>query len=130
MPVVRNTKAKQAVLDEMSRANRALSQPELFERLNGICDRVTVYRILDRLISEKKIHKIVNIDGVLNYALCQTCDDHVAHSHDHFHFSCTQCKRIECLEENQIQVNLPINYQVQELYLTVSGICPGCVTLK
>jgi Fur family ferric uptake transcriptional regulator len=130
MPVVRNTKAKQAVLDEMSRANRALSQPELFERLNGICDRVTVYRILDRLISEKKIHKIVNIDGVLNYALCQTCDDLVAHSHDHFHFSCTQCKRIECLEENQIQVNLPINYQVQELYLTVSGVCPGCMTLK
>ena len=55
----RNTKAKQAVLNEIANSSFALSQPELFERVKGTCDRVTVYRVLDRLVTENKIHKIV-----------------------------------------------------------------------
>jgi Fur family ferric uptake transcriptional regulator len=126
MSLPRNTKAKQAVLAEINRSTFALSQPELFERVKGICDRVTVYRILDRLVAENKIHRIVNIDGTLNYAACNQCDTHHSHAHDHLHFSCLECKKIECLSEQSVQVQLPNNYFVKELFLTISGICPTC----
>jgi Fur family ferric uptake transcriptional regulator len=126
MSLPRNTKAKQAVLAEINRSTFALSQPELFERVKGICDRVTVYRILDRLVAENKIHRIVNIDGTLNYAACNQCDTHYSHAHNHLHFSCLECKKIECLSEQSVQVQLPNNYFVKELFLTISGICPTC----
>lgn len=126
MSLPRNTKAKQAVLDEINRSTFALSQPELFERVKGTCDRVTVYRILDRLVAENKIHRIVNVDGTLNYAACNQCDTHATHAHDHLHFSCLECKKIECLSEQSVQVQLPNNYFVKELFLTISGICPTC----
>ena len=122
----RNTKAKQAVLNEIANSSFALSQPELFERVKGTCDRVTVYRVLDRLVTENKIHKIVNIDGTINYAHCASCDESHTHAHDHLHFSCVKCKKIECLEEQLIHVKLPDTYQIKELFLTISGTCPSC----
>ncbi|MEY3050168.1 MAG: hypothetical protein RL365_2206 [Bacteroidota bacterium] len=126
MSTPRNTKAKQAVLNEINLSGYALSQPEIFDRVQGICDRVTVYRILDRLVRENKIHKIVNIDGTINYAGCNSCHEDHGHTHDHLHFSCIRCKKIECLEEQLIQVSLPDSYQIKELFLTISGICPSC----
>jgi len=126
MSLTRNTKAKQAVLEEINRSTFALSQPELFERVKGRCDRVTVYRILDRIVAENKIHRIVNVDGTLNYAACIQCDTHNMHAHDHLHFSCIECKKIECLSEQSVQVQLPSHYQIKELFLTISGICPTC----
>ena len=122
----RNTKAKQAILDEINKSPYALSQPELFDRLKGLCDRVTIYRVLDRLVLEHKIHRIVNVDGTLNYAPCVSCERVHNHSHDHLHFSCTNCKKLECLAEQQIQINLAKGYKVNELFLTISGLCPSC----
>ena len=127
MPSPRNTKAKQAVLDEIMNSSFALSQPDIFDKLQGSCDRVTVYRVLDRLVAENKIHKIVNIDGTINYAPCHTCPTTSAHDHDHLHFSCVVCKRLECLEEQHIDIRLPENYQIKEIFFTISGICPSCV---
>lgn len=126
MSITRNTKAKQAVLEELEKSPYALSQPDIFDRLKGTCDRVTVYRILDRLVGENRIHKVVNVDGIINYALCNDCDSNETHSHDHLHFSCTQCKHIECLEEQQIIIDLPKDYQIKEIFLTISGVCPRC----
>jgi Fur family ferric uptake transcriptional regulator len=126
MSIPRNTKAKQAVLHEISSSDFALSQPEIFERVKGACDRVTVYRILDRLVTENKIHKIVNVDGTINYARCTSCDESHMHAHDHLHFSCIACKKIECLAEQIVHVNLHASYQIKELFLTISGICPSC----
>lgn len=126
MSLPRNTRAKQAVLDEINRSTYALSQPELFERVKGTCDRVTVYRILDRLVSEHKIHRIVNVDGTLNYAACNHCDTHTPHAHDHLHFSCLECKKIECLSQQSVRVELPSTYEISELFLTISGRCPSC----
>lgn len=122
----RNTKAKQAILDEINQSPYALSQPELFDRLKGLCDRVTIYRVLDRLVLEHKIHRIVNVDGTLNYAPCFSCETAHSHSHDHLHFSCTNCKKLECLTEQHIHIILAKGYQVNELFLTISGLCPSC----
>jgi Fur family ferric uptake transcriptional regulator len=59
----RNTQAKTSILLALSEAKCALSHAQLNEKLLGVCDRVTIYRVLDRLISEKKVHRIADIDG-------------------------------------------------------------------
>jgi Fur family ferric uptake transcriptional regulator len=124
----RNTLAKQAILELISTSENALSHIEIQQKLNNLCDRVTIYRVLGRLVEEQKIHKIVNTDGVINYAACHSCShkEHVHESHNHIHFSCTVCKSVTCLETIVPSFQLPIGYELQEINFTVAGICPKC----
>ncbi len=121
----RNTQAKRQILEFIQHSQNAVSHADIQSSLNDLCDRVTIYRVLDRLVQEKMIHKIVNVDGVINYATCHTCSN--IHHHNHVHFSCENCKSITCLEDNEITFSLPPKYIFKESFFTVSGICPNCI---
>ncbi|MFA9290522.1 MAG: Fur family transcriptional regulator, partial [Solirubrobacteraceae bacterium] len=97
---------------------------EIQKSLDGLCDRVTIYRVLERLMEEGVIHKIVNVDGVVKYAGCHSCSE--KHHHNHIHFSCQKCKSVTCLEDVKPSFKLPENYIVSEVNFTLSGLCPQC----
>jgi Fur family ferric uptake transcriptional regulator len=127
MKQIRSTSAKSHIQELLSESTHALSQLELQQQSEGVCDRVTVYRVLDRLILEGVVHKTVGLDGVARYALCKACDaDHDHHQHDHVHFSCEKCKEVTCLEKVVPVFKLPAKYKVKEVNFTLSGICPRC----
>jgi Fur family ferric uptake transcriptional regulator len=129
MKQVRNTPTKQFILGLISDAGRALSQAEIQEQTEGLCDRVTVYRVLDRLENEGDIHRVIHLDGVVRFAKCNSCEgeghEH-AHSHHHVHFHCTQCGAVTCLESVVPEFKLPRKYKVAETNFSISGICPDC----
>ena len=95
------------------------------EDTKGLCDRVTIYRVLERLVEEGIIHKIINLDGVVKYAGCHSCS--IKHNHNHIHFSCQKCKSVTCLDNVQPTFKLPKNYKVSEMNFTLSGLCPQCL---
>jgi Fur family transcriptional regulator, ferric uptake regulator len=121
----RNTTAKTEILELIVASSVALSHSEIQQSVGGLCDRVTIYRVLERLIDEGKVHKIVNVDGVIKYAGCHSCSG--KHSHSHIHFSCQKCKSVICLEDVEPSFKIPINYEVREMNFMVSGICPNCL---
>ncbi|AIM35255.1 Fur family transcriptional regulator [Sphingobacterium sp. ML3W] len=121
----RNTAAKAEILSFISQSEIALSHSEIQHTLKGLCDRVTTYRILDRLVSEGLIHKIANIDGIVKYAACHNCSA-MTHHHDHLHFSCEQCHTIICLEDIEPTYKVPEKYKIKQVNFIVSGICPEC----
>jgi Fur family ferric uptake transcriptional regulator len=123
----RNTVAKKQILAFIHDAEHAVSHADIHKSLGDICDRVTVYRVLERLVNEDSIHKIVNTDGVINYAACKKCV--TKHNHNHVHFSCEICKALTCLNSVEFTLNLPTEYEFREAYFTVSGICPACKTI-
>ena len=129
MKQIRNTPTKQFILSLISESGRALSQSEIQEQTEGMCDRVTVYRVLDRLEKEGDIHRVVHLDGVVRYAKCTACDSeghaHV-HAHHHVHFHCTQCEAVTCLESVVPEFKLPRAYKLAETNFSVSGLCPKC----
>jgi Fur family ferric uptake transcriptional regulator len=120
----RNTKAKTKIKELIISSYTALSQSEIQNSLQGLCDRVTIYRVLERLLDEDIIHKIVNTDGVIKFASCKSCTSE--HNHNHIHFSCQKCKSVTCLEDVEPTYNLPKNYKVSEMNFTLSGLCPQC----
>ena len=124
MIMSRNTKAKTKIKELIISSSVALSQGEIQNSLKGFCDRVTTYRVLERLLDEGLIHKIVNTDGVIKFASCQSCSSE--HSHNHIHFSCQKCKSVTCLEDVEPSYKLPNNYKVSEMNFTLSGLCPEC----
>lgn len=124
---MRNTAAKTEIQELILNSDVALSHHEIQEKTKGLCDRVTIYRVLDRLVDDGVIHKIVNVDGVSKYAACHSCtEDHKHTAHNHVHFSCQKCKTVTCLENVEPTFKLPTNYSVSEVNFTVSGICPAC----
>jgi Fur family ferric uptake transcriptional regulator len=124
MKTARNTTAKTEIQELIASSSVALSHSEIQRSLEGLCDRVTIYRVLERLLEEGFIHKIVNVDGVVKYAGCHSCS--AKHSHNHIHFSCQKCKSVTCLDDVEPSFKLPKNYKVSEMNFTLSGLCPQC----
>lgn len=125
MKQARNTTAKTEILKLINQSPVALSHSEIQTTLDGLCDRVTIYRVLDRLVEEDLVHKVVTIEGSVKYARC-THDDTTHHNHNHIHFSCKQCLTVTCLEDVEPSFKLPKKYKISEVNFTVSGLCPEC----
>ena len=96
MKTTRNTTAKTAITEILKESKKALSHSEIHKLTTDLCDRVTIYRILDRLVNDDIIHKIVDLDGTVKYAKCH--HSHPVQIHNHAHFSCENCHEITCLE--------------------------------
>lgn len=120
----RNTPAKNTVLTILKDAESALSQDMIEEMVKGEIDRVTIYRILNSFCEDGVTHRIVAEDGKNYYALCTECSDK-SHNHDHFHFSCLSCGKVECLKE-PIAFKLPRGYKLEGINCVISGVCAKC----
>lgn len=128
MKQIRNTNAKTEIFKLIDGSSRALSHSDIQDQLGDLCNRVTIYRVLERLEEEGKIHKIVNVDGVINYARCSHCEaghDH-GDGHRHIHFSCEKCRTVVCIENIVPEIQLPQGYVSHNYNFVVSGLCPDC----
>ncbi|MBT0607364.1 Fur family transcriptional regulator [Aequorivita echinoideorum] len=122
---MRNTQATQKIYDIIKDSEIALSHSEVQNMLpEGFCDRATIYRVLERLAQKGSIHKIVNVDGVINYAACEYAAN--TPSATHVHFNCERCQTVTCLEEIKPNFTLPKNYKIHQSNFVLSGICPNC----
>lgn len=126
MKATRNTVAKTKILEFVKKSTGAVAHSDIQQSLKGICDRVTIYRVLDRLLNEGLVHKIVDMDGVVKYAACHGCEVSEQHQHNHIHFSCEKCKKVTCLDAILPEFKLPKDYKVNSVNFTVSGYCPNC----
>jgi Fur family transcriptional regulator, ferric uptake regulator len=127
MKAPRNTIAKSKILKYIQSSSGAVAHSDIQQSLKGACDRVTIYRVLERLLNEGQVHKIVDIDGVVKYAACHACEnEHHHHSHNHLHFSCEKCKTVTCMDAVMPQFKLPKDYRLNSVNFTVSGLCPQC----
>ena len=126
MKITRSTTAKTAILNLISSSNVALSHIEIQNLINGLCDRVTIYRILERLVNEDSIHKIATPDGTVKYASCNH-SHHENHSvHNHIHFNCTKCLAVTCLDNVIPNFSISEDYIINEFNFTLTGLCPNC----
>jgi Fur family ferric uptake transcriptional regulator len=120
-----NTKVQ--IRELIHRSGVALSHQEISRQMGYSCDRVTIYRVLDKLMEEGFIHRIIDMDGVSKFATCHGCTKE--HHHRHVHFSCSVCHSVTCIEEIEPHFQLPQGYRIQEMNITLSGVCPGCSAL-
>ena len=136
---LRNTEIRRAVLNLLQITPHAVSQQDVENLLNGAFDRVTIYRTLKSFEDAKLIHRVLNDDNSVNYAVCRdSCTEHNeqeqhahAHTHNHAHFKCEVCQFTFCLEQTTIpKIELPENYKAHSLQLLIAGVCKNCVAVK
>ena len=83
----------------------------------------TVYRNLRLLEDLGKVRRVASLNGTERYDAC--CGDHV-------HFVCQNCGAVHDIAEAELEqvsgaINLPEGYQLGQLNLTISGLCPECL---
>ncbi len=121
---MKTTIAKTQIKELIESSFVALSPNEIKKVLKKTCNKVTVYRVLDRLIEEKIIHKVMTPEGGVKYAAFNSCCEN--HKPNHIHFSCKSCNQITCLPHIEATCKLHKEYIVEEIYCTVVGVCSRC----
>lgn len=123
----RNSNTKQEIMKLLEQKQEALTHKDFQDFFKEKIDRVTIYRALDRLVDEGKLHKIISLEGGIQYAKCKTCNhEEENHKHDHVHFSCTKCEKTICLDKITPKIKLPKGFIIEEMQLLISGICSNC----
>jgi Fur family ferric uptake transcriptional regulator len=124
---IRQTDSRMEILDAFISRSEALSQPDLEKGLAHGQDRVTIYRTLTLFVEKGILHKVLDDQGAMKYALCpEACSEH-AHRHEHVHFKCTACGLTQCIEELEVpHFKLPKGFTVQESNILLQGVCSLC----
>lgn len=123
---LRSTPSRQEILHLFLRKEYALSHGDIEKEINNDLDRVTVYRTLKTFLDRGLIHKVLDDEGALKYALCNEACSTAEHHHNHVHFKCTKCGQTNCLNIEIPSVKLPKGYKPTELNLLIQGVCESC----
>ena len=123
----RKTKAQTAILKLLQEESNALSHDGITAKLDSEIDRVTIYRILNRFVEDGVVHRIVGDDGRQYFATSWEGDDHTHDDHQHLHFRCVVCNRVECVP-GEVDYKLPEGYKVDKFNVILSGCCNECKT--
>jgi Fur family ferric uptake transcriptional regulator len=124
---LRSTPTRQEILHIFLHQSFALSHGDIEKQVSDSSDRVTVYRTLKTFLDKGLIHKVLDDEGGLKYALCNEACTASSHRHDHVHFKCTKCGQTSCLNIEIPAVRLPKGFRIEEQNLLIQGICDSCL---
>lgn len=125
MGVVRNTKSVTLILKAFGTSKQALSVVELVKMFEGKMNKTTVYRILERLEDEGKLHSFTGKDGLKWVAKCDGCIS-TNHVDDHPHFQCSKCGSSQCLPLD-IAIPLGTKHKIESANFLFIGQCEDCL---
>jgi Fur family ferric uptake transcriptional regulator len=123
---LRSTPSRKAILNIFLKKNYALTHSDIEKSMPTDFDRVTVYRTLKTFLDKGLIHKVLDDQGSMKYALCTEACTIAGHHHDHVHFKCSLCGQTSCLSINIPSIRLPAGYKPTDQNLLIQGICPNC----
>jgi Fur family ferric uptake transcriptional regulator len=135
----RQTRQRQAVLDAIDQAGRALAPAEILEMAQqsvASLNLSTIYRHLNALQDEARVVKVL-LPGQAAARFEAVChDDHGTHggrglhdpAHHHHHFHCSRCDRVYPLHAcpGSMQDLVPKGFVVEAHEITLSGLCAEC----
>ena len=112
-------------LAAFNKNSEAMSVVDLSHRFKDKMDKVTVYRILDRLESSGILHSFMGKDGIKRYAKSKEKDIPLTNLQIHPHFLCTECGNSSCLP---IKVSIPTfaDYLIESAEQLLIGKCKDC----
>jgi len=125
MAIQRQTASVKKLWNQFEVGADALSVVDLVKLLKDEMNKTTVYRILDRMESEGKLHSFSGKDGLKWYAKCHDCSAN-HHIDVHPHFQCNDCGKVECLS---VHVTIPKVevHKIETAQILLLGQCRSCL---
>ncbi len=122
----RLTRQRVIVAEALASAKRALSAQELYERIqrtHPTLGRATVYRALEAQVQDGMASRFERDGHISAYIACD--------AEHHHHLVCTNCQRVEDLNETEVapllaSVGRRHEFQVDHAALDFYGLCRSC----
>jgi len=126
---VEATSNRLRVLEVIGNNSYPLSAGDIFKTLsrNNSINRVTVYRILDRLVSQGVVERLATGGRAAYYGLAPN-ENHRPHPH----FYCKACGQMDCLDPESLNVETRAMQKtfpgrIDKVEVRVDGICKNCL---
>jgi Fur family ferric uptake transcriptional regulator len=117
------------VIEVVGNNSYPLSAADIYQTLErtGSINRVTVYRILDLLVTHGLADRISTGGRAFYYGMAPN-ENHRPHPH----FYCTRCGQMDCLTPDSLNVNSdPLRKtfpgRIEKVEIRVDGICKNCM---
>ncbi len=122
--IKRNTTISRHVIKILEESNSAISVLQILKILkdqNLYPNKTTIYRLMDKLVSDGTIKIICGKNGTSYYEKSE---------HDHHHFFCQSCEQVFCLPSSEnIDVDSLIKnkeFKITGHDFNIYGICEPC----
>lgn len=123
------TENRVRVLEVVGNNSYPLSAGDIFQTLrrSSSINRVTVYRILDRLVSHGLVDRISTGGRAAYYGLAPN-----EHHRPHPHFYCKRCGQMECLNPDSLTLagdafRKTFPGKIDKVEVRLDGICKNCM---
>lgn len=126
MGIIRQTKSVKSLIGAFEDSESAISVATLLKRFQGVMNKTTVYRILERLEGSGALHSFIGKDGDRWYSKYHEHSS-MNKTVSHPHFQCDACGKSECLTLDVTIPSLP-NHKVDTVKLLLIGQCNDCLS--
>jgi Fur family ferric uptake transcriptional regulator len=123
------TPSRVRVLEVIGSNSAPVSAQDIYATVSrtATINRVTVYRILDRLAEKGLVEKLSGGGRSIVYGPAPN-ENHPAHPH----FRCRSCGALQCLQPGSLKVDLQgiersFAGEIQSVEVRVDGICTNCL---
>lgn len=121
----RNTKQKSIIIDTLKEDKTHPTIKQLYSNVNKksqTLGQATVYRTVNKLLSDGKIKKIVDINGL---------DHYDADCNPHYHLECKKCHRIIDIYDNRYErvikdIERKYFVKIDNSNIVFEGVCKSC----
>ena len=120
-----NTKQKDQILNVIKKEKKDFTIKEIHEKLDGV-GLTTIYRLVDKLVEEKRINKNINNDNITVYHYLEEC------SHDnHFYLKCDNCGDLihidcDCINDLSKHILKEHGFMLNKRNIFINGLCNKC----
>ncbi|MFA5624038.1 MAG: transcriptional repressor [Bradymonadales bacterium] len=123
---VRVTQQRETVLAYLIEKAQPIRHAELIDELKPYhIERVTLYRVLSKLMDVGLVHRVQGSDGTWRYCAHDLSEEHCPGGHPHF--LCEKCGDMICLEGQRLpRVEVPKGYEVHNKQFLLQGYCNRC----
>ena len=121
------TKQKSFILKSIQNQKHEFTVKDIYESLNGDVGLTTIYRLVDKLVSENKLNKYITKDNITYYEYLDECNHN-----NHFYLKCTKCgflKHIDCdcINDMETHIYKEHRFSLNKDNIIINGVCENCI---
>ena len=125
-----NTKQKEKILDIIKKEKHEFTVKDIYLKLGANIGLTTIYRLVDKLVSEGRVSKTLGKDNNTYYHYLEECNNT-----NHFYLKCDKCGTIEhvdceCIEDLTNHILKTHGFSAEREHIIINGVCQKCTEKK
>lgn len=121
-----NTKQKETIINFIKKQKYEFTIKDIHDKNNENVGLTTIYRVVDKLISEGRIRKSIK-NNIIYYQYLEKCNNE-----NHFYLKCDTCGKVfhtdcACIERMSSHIIKDHGFKLNTNNIIISGTCQKCL---